>query len=64
MGGGVAGWHGRGGGRHRGGSAPAGKPTFAAPTEPVVREIAVPETITVGELAHKMSVKAVEVSRY
>ncbi|HYY61231.1 MAG TPA: translation initiation factor IF-2, partial [Burkholderiales bacterium] len=35
--------------------------TFAAPTEPVVREIAVPETITVGELAHRMSVKAAEV---
>jgi translation initiation factor IF-2 len=62
MGGGVGGWHGRGGGRHRGGSAPAtGETTFAAPTEPVVREIAVPETITVGELAHRMSVKAVEV---
>jgi translation initiation factor IF-2 len=61
MGGGVAGWHGRGGGRHRGGGAPAGETTFAAPTEPVVREVAVPETITVGELAHKMSVKAVEV---
>jgi translation initiation factor IF-2 len=62
MGGGVAGWHGRGGGRHRGGSAPAaGETTFAAPTEPVVRDIAVPETITVGELAHRMSVKAVEV---
>jgi translation initiation factor IF-2 len=61
MGGGVAGWHGRGGGRHRGGSAPAGETTFAAPTEPVVRDIAVPETITVGDLAHRMSVKAVEV---
>jgi translation initiation factor IF-2 len=62
MGGGVAGWHGRGGGRHRGGGAPAaGETTFAAPTEPVVRDIAVPETITVGELAHRMSVKAVEV---
>ena len=34
---------------------------FAAPTEPVVREVMVPETITVGELAHKMSVKAAEV---
>ena len=62
LGGGVAGWHGRGGGRHRGGNAPAaGETTFAAPTEPVVRDIAVPETITVGELAHRMSVKAVEV---
>lgn len=34
---------------------------FATPTETVVREIHVPETITVGELAHKMSVKAAEV---
>jgi len=33
---------------------------FAAPSEPVVREISVPETITVADLAHKMSVKAVE----
>ena len=62
MGGGVGGWHGRGGGRHgRGSSAPAGETSFAAPTEPVVRDIAVPETISVGELAHRMSVKAVEV---
>jgi len=35
--------------------------TFAAPTEPVVREVTVPETITVADLAHKMSVKAAEV---
>jgi translation initiation factor IF-2 len=34
---------------------------FAAPSEPVVREITVPETITVADLAHKMSVKAAEV---
>ena len=27
----------------------------------MVREVAVPETITVGELAHRMSVKAAEV---
>jgi translation initiation factor IF-2 len=59
-GGGVAGWHARGGQRHRGGAATETS-TFAAPTEPVVREIAVPETITVGELAHRMSVKAAEV---
>jgi translation initiation factor IF-2 len=61
MGGGVAGWHGRGGGRHRSSGAAAGEPAFAQPAEPVVRDIAVPETITVGELAHRMSVKAVEV---
>ena len=34
---------------------------FSAPTEPIVREIVVPETITVGALAQKMSVKAAEV---
>ena len=34
---------------------------FNAPTEPVVREVLVPETISVGDLAHKMSVKAGEV---
>ncbi|OAI50562.1 translation initiation factor IF-2 [Betaproteobacteria bacterium SCGC AG-212-J23] len=63
-GGGVGGWHGRGGGRHRhapSGGVPAGETTFAQPTEPLVREVAVPETITVGELAHRMSVKAAEV---
>jgi translation initiation factor IF-2 len=60
-GGGVGGWHARGGSRHRGSSTSAGESTFAAPTEPMVREIAVPETITVGELAHRMSVKAAEV---
>jgi translation initiation factor IF-2 len=60
-GGGVAGWHTRAGARHRP-AAPAGEqPAFVAPTEPMVRDIAVPETITVGELAHRMSVKAAEV---
>ncbi|HXT51271.1 MAG TPA: translation initiation factor IF-2 N-terminal domain-containing protein, partial [Thermoanaerobaculia bacterium] len=59
-GGGVGGWHARGGGRHRP-SAGGEQTTFAAPTEPLVREVAVPETITVGELAHRMSVKAAEV---
>ncbi|WP_332671758.1 translation initiation factor IF-2, partial [Aromatoleum sp.] len=34
---------------------------FQAPTEPVVREVHVPETISVADLAHKMSVKAAEV---
>jgi translation initiation factor IF-2 len=39
------------------------KPThgFEKPTAPVVREVSIPETITVGELAQKMSVKAAEV---
>ena len=39
----------------------AGQHAFSAPTEPVVREVTVPETITVADLAHKMSVKAAEV---
>jgi translation initiation factor IF-2 len=59
-GGGVGGWHSRGGGRHR--QAPSGaETTYAQPAEPMVREVLVPETITVGELAHRMSVKAAEV---
>ncbi len=34
---------------------------FTAPTEPMVHEVIVPETISVGALAQKMSVKAAEV---
>lgn len=34
---------------------------FQTPTEPVVHEVLVPETITVSDLAHKMAVKGVEV---
>ncbi len=34
---------------------------FEKPTAPVIRDVAVPETITVGDLAQKMSVKAAEV---
>ena len=51
------GWRGRKG-KHRSSNE---ETTFIAPTEPVVREVLVPETITVAELAHKMSVKAAEV---
>ncbi|WP_158904085.1 translation initiation factor IF-2 [Burkholderia sp. L27(2015)] len=35
--------------------------TFQAPSEPIVREVHVPETISVADLAHKMAVKASEV---
>ncbi|MDQ7977893.1 translation initiation factor IF-2 [Paraburkholderia sp. SARCC-3016] len=52
------GW--RGGPKGRGKHQDAGT-TFQAPTEPIVREVHVPETITVADLAHKMSVKASEV---
>lgn len=34
---------------------------FSLPTEPVVHEVMVPETISVAELAQKMSIKAVEI---
>lgn len=34
---------------------------FALPTAPIVREVLIPETITVAELAKRMSVKAAEV---
>ena len=61
--GGAGGWHGPRGAHHRRSAEPAGEaaPAAAVSSETVVREIAVPETITVGELAHKMSVKAAEV---
>ncbi len=52
------GWRGRKG---KSRSSSNEETTFIAPTEPVVREVLVPETITVAELAHKMSVKAAEV---
>src|SRR5258705_273456 len=59
---GASGWH-NPKGRHRTAAAPAAESAqqFGASAEPVVREIMVPETITVGDLAHKMSVKAAEV---
>jgi translation initiation factor IF-2 len=51
------GW--RGGPKGRGKHQEAAT-SFQAPTEPIVREVHVPETITVADLAHKMSVKASE----
>src|SRR5947209_7412726 len=59
---GASGWHTPKGARHRAAATAAeAAPQFSAPAEPVVREVMVPETITVGDLAHKMSVKAAEV---
>ena len=53
------GWRGKkSGGKHK---ADDTQHQFVAPTEPVVHEVTIPETITVAELAHKMSVKAAEV---
>ncbi|HXE75048.1 MAG TPA: translation initiation factor IF-2 [Candidatus Xenobia bacterium] len=47
--------------RHAAHKEEAAQHAFTAPTEPIVREVVVPETITVADLAHKMSVKAAEV---
>ena len=41
-------------------SAPEGRHGFAMPTQPVKREVSIPETITVAELAQKMAVKGSE----
>jgi len=60
---GSAGWKGGGKAGKAGKRAARGTESheFQAPTEPIVREVHVPETITVAELAHKMAVKATEV---
>jgi translation initiation factor IF-2 len=39
----------------------SGQHAFEKPTQPIVREVVLPETITVAELAQKMSIKAAEV---
>ena len=41
--------------------ADEGPHSFTAPTEPIVHEVMVPETIAVGVLAQKMAVKAAEI---
>ena len=52
----------RGGNRKKGGRRQdAHKPAPMQITEPVIHEVSVPETISVGDLAHKMAVKATEV---
>ncbi len=58
-GGARAGWRAPRGGRR--GERDDGASAFVAPTEPQIQEVHVPETISVADLAHKMSVKASEV---
>ncbi len=58
--GGTAAWRGAKGGSRRD-SREKEAPRFVVPVEPQVREVHVPETISVGDLAHKMAVKASEV---
>ncbi|HOY71427.1 MAG TPA: translation initiation factor IF-2 [Methylotenera sp.] len=56
---GKAGWRApKGKNRHHDDDA---QHAFNAPTEAIVHEVLVPETITVSELAHKMAVKSAEV---
>jgi translation initiation factor IF-2 len=58
---GRPGWRAPRGGRRGDSRDGGGSSNFQAPTEPVVQEVHVPETISVADLAHKMSVKASEV---
>nr|WP_298376461.1 translation initiation factor IF-2 [uncultured Halomonas sp.] len=48
-------------GSRRGGRESGGKHSFQKPTQPIVREVAIPESISVAELADKMAIKANEV---
>ncbi|MDR0246918.1 MAG: translation initiation factor IF-2, partial [Burkholderiales bacterium] len=54
----AAGWRSPKGGKGRREEKPETPPM---PMAPIVREVVVPETITVADLSHKMSVKAAEV---
>jgi translation initiation factor IF-2 len=58
---GRPGWRAPRGGARGGRDRDSGSGNFQAPTEMVVQEVHVPETISVADLAHKMSVKASEV---
>ncbi|MDP2134207.1 MAG: translation initiation factor IF-2, partial [Sulfuritalea sp.] len=59
---GTSGWRGsKGGGRHGGRHGHAEEAVPQQPVEAIVREVHVPETISVADLAHKMTVKATEV---
>jgi len=58
-GGGRAGWRSPRGARK--GDRSDDSPAFTAPAEFVTQEVHIPETISVADLAHKMSVKASEV---
>ncbi|SFD85002.1 bacterial translation initiation factor 2 (bIF-2) [Thiohalospira halophila DSM 15071] len=53
----------RKGGR-RGGREESTEHGFEKPSKPVIREVEIPETITVGDLAQRMSVKAAEVIKF
>ncbi|MBB4865143.1 translation initiation factor IF-2 [Pseudomonas nitritireducens] len=54
----------RGGGRGKGKLKKRNQHGFQSPTGPIVREVNIGETITVGELAAQMSVKGAEVVKF
>lgn len=54
----------RGGGRGKGKLKKRNQHGFQSPTGPIVREVSIGETITVGELAQQMSVKGAEVVKF
>jgi len=58
---GKAGWRAPKGKNHKHHADDDQQHAFTAPTEPIIHEVLVPETITVADLAHKMSVKSGEV---
>lgn len=47
--------------RNRQNKQDSSKPSLKMPIEPIVRSVHVPETISISELAHKMSIKSSEV---
>ncbi|QJQ05614.1 translation initiation factor IF-2 [Undibacterium piscinae] len=61
-GGGRDGW--KSGARGRRSNQHEEQSNFQAPVEAIVKDVYVPETLTVAELAHKMSVKASEVIKH
>jgi translation initiation factor IF-2 len=62
--GGRDGWRSGPKGRRSHGHGDDRETNFQAPTEAIVKDVHVPETITVAELAHKMAVKASEVIKH
>jgi len=57
----AGGWKDNRHGHKKSHKADDGQGSFQAPTEPITREVHIPETISVSDLAHKMAVKATEV---
>ncbi|MBC3884728.1 translation initiation factor IF-2 [Undibacterium griseum] len=62
--GGRDGWKGGPKGRRNAHHDDARESNFQVPVEAIVKDVYVPETLTVAELAHKMSVKASEVIKH